>query len=224
MKLYTTLILCLLGLTLNAQSPSAPVTVTVKDPDGVVIPNDKIIFTGQKTGKKIIGITDAKGTFLVRLPSGDTYDIKISAIGDDLEYNTIEIPIIPANATFQDMALTITYWMGDSFVLSNLNFETGRAKIQPNSYSTLNKLADYLKRKKGLKILIAGHTDNVGTAAANVKLSKDRALAVRTYLLKKGIAATRISTKGFGMDRPIADNATPQGRAENRRTEIQIIE
>lgn len=224
MKLSATLILCLLGLLLNAQSPKAPVTVTVQDPDGVLIPNDKIIFKGQKTGREIIGITDAKGTFLVHLPAGDTYDIKISVIGDDLEYNTIEIPIIPANATFQDMALAITYWMGDSFVLSNLNFETGRATIQPGSYSTLNKLADHLKRKKGLKILIAGHTDNIGNAAANVRLSKDRANAVRAYLLKKGLSAARISTKGYGMDRPIADNATPQGRAENRRTEIQIIE
>ena len=224
MKLSATLILCLLGLTLNAQNPKAPVTVTVKDPDGVVIPNDKIIFKGKKTGREIIGITDAKGTFLVHLPAGDTYDIKISVIGDDLEYNTIEIPTLPANATFQDMALEITYWMGDSFVLSNLNFETGRATIQPGSYSTLNKLADHLKRKKGLKILIAGHTDNIGNAASNVRLSKDRANAVRAYLLKKGLSAARISTKGYGMDRPIADNATPQGRAENRRTEIQIIE
>jgi len=224
MKLSATLILCLLGLTLNAQNPKAPVTVTVKDPDGVVIPNDKIIFKGKKTGREIIGITDAKGTFLVHLPAGDTYDIKISVIGDDLEYNTIEIPTLPANATFQDMALEITYWMGDSFVLSNLNFETGRATIQHGSYSTLNKLADHLKRKKGLKILIAGHTDNIGNAASNVRLSKDRANAVRAYLLKKGLSAARISTKGYGMDRPIADNATPKGRAENRRTEIQIIE
>ena len=224
MKLSATLILCLLGLTLNAQNPKAPVTVTVKDPDGVVIPNDKIIFKGKKTGREIIGITDAKGTFLVRLPAGDTYDIKISVIGDDLEYNTIEIPTLPANAEFQDMALEITYWMGDSFVLSNLNFETGRATIQPGSYATLNKLADHLKRKKGLKILIAGHTDNIGNAAANVMLSKDRANAVRAYLLKKGLSAARISTKGYGMDRPIADNATAKGRAENRRTEIQIIE
>ena len=224
MKLSATLILCLLGLTLNAQSPKAPVTVTVQDPDGVLIPNDKIIFKGQKTGREIIGITDAKGTFLIHLPAGDTYDIKISVIGDDLEYNTIEIPTLPANATFQEMALAITYWMGDSFVLSNLNFETGRATIQPGSYSTLNKLADHLKRKKGLKILIAGHTDNIGNAASNVRLSKDRANAVRAYLLKKGVSAARISTKGYGMDRPIADNTTPKGRAENRRTEIQIIE
>ena len=224
MKLSATLIVCLLGLTLNAQSPKAPVTVTVKDPDGVVIANDKIIFKGKKTGREIIGITDAKGTFLVHLPAGDTYDIKISVIGDDLEYNTIEIPTIPSNAEFQDMALEITYWMGDSFVLSNLNFETGRATIQPGSYATLNKLADHLKRKKGLKILIAGHTDNIGNAASNVRLSKDRANAVRAYLLKKGLSAARISTKGYGMDRPIADNATAKGRAENRRTEIQIIE
>ena len=224
MKIYTTLILCLLGLTLNAQPPNAPVTVTVSDPEGVLIPNDKIVFIGQKTKKKIVGITDAKGKFLVQLPAGETYDIKISAIGDDMDYNSVEIPTIPENAEFQDMEIAITYWMGDSFILSNLNFETGKSTIKSGSFSSLNELVDYLKRKKTLKILVAGHTDNVGSEDGNLKLSKSRALAVKAYLLKKGISAARVKTEGYGMNQPIADNTTTCGRVQNRRTEIQIIE
>lgn len=224
MKIYTTLILCLLSLILNAQSPDAPVTVSVTDPDGVVIPNDKIVFIGQKTKKKIVGITNANGKFLVQLPVGDTYDIKISAIGDDMDYNSIEIPNIPANAKFQNMVISISYWMGDSFILSNLNFETGKSTIKSGSYSSLNELVDYMNRKKTLKILVAGHTDNIGAADGNLILSKDRALAVKAYLVKKGILAGRVRTEGYGMNQPIADNSTLAGRAENRRTEVQIIE
>ena len=224
MKIYTTLILCLLSLILNAQSPDAPVTVSVTDPDGVVIPNDKIVFIGQKTKKKIVGITNANGKFLVQLPVGDTYDIKISAIGDDMDYNSIEIPNIPANAKFQNMVISISYWMGDSFILSNLNFETGKSTIKSGSYSSLNELVDYMNRKKTLKILVAGHTDNIGAADGNLILSKDRALAVKAYLVKKGILAGRVRTEGYGMNQPIADNSTLTGRAENRRTEVQIIE
>ncbi|MFT6921337.1 MAG: outer membrane protein OmpA-like peptidoglycan-associated protein [Crocinitomicaceae bacterium] len=224
MKLYTTLLLCLLGLSLNAQSPNAPVTVTVTDPDGVIIPNDKIVFIGQKTKRKIVGITNAKGKFVVQLPAGDTYDIKISAIGDDMDYNSVEIPTIPANAEFQDMEIAITYWMGDSFILSDLHFETGKSTIKSGSYSSLDELVDYMKRKKALKIVVAGHTDNVGSSEGNLTLSKNRALAVKAYLVKKGISAGRVRTEGYGMNQPIADNSTSIGRAENRRTEVQIIE
>lgn len=224
MKFYTTLTLCLLGLSLNAQVPNAPVTVSVTDPDGAVIPNDKIVFIGQKTKKKIVGITNAKGKFLVQLPAGDTYDIKISAIGDDMDYNSVEIPTIPANAEFQDMEIAITYWMGDSFILSKLNFETGKSTIKSGSYASLDELADYLKRKKTLRILLGGHTDNVGSANENLTLSKSRALAVKAYLVKKGVSAGRVRTEGYGMNQPIADNTTASGRAKNRRTEVQIVE
>lgn len=224
MKSYVVGILCFFSLNLIAQVPTAPVTVLVTTPELVPIANDKIVFIGQKSGKKIIGITNGLGKFLVNLPAGETYDIKISAIGDDMDYNVLEIPTLPAGSEFQDMELAITYWMGDSFILSNLNFETGKSTIKSASYSELDELVDYLKRKKTLKIVVAGHTDNVGSSDGNLKLSKDRALAVKAYLVKKGISAGRLRTEGFGMNQPIADNSTPTGRAENRRTEIQIVE
>ena len=224
MKFYTTLILCLLSLSLNAQTPNVPVSVSVIDPAGGVIVNDRIVFIGQKTKKKIIGITNAKGEFLVQLPAGETYDIKISTIGVDMDYNSVEIPTIPANAVFQEMEIAITYWMGDSFVLSNLNFETGKSTITSGSYASLDELVDYLTRKRTLKILLGGHTDNVGSADVNLTLSKNRALTVKAYLVKKGVSAVRVRTEGYGMNQPIADNATSSGRAENRRTEVHIVE
>ena len=224
MKILSALLIGFISINTMAQGPSAPVTVTVTDPESVAIANDKIVFTGQKTRKVITGITNSAGQFTVNLPAGETYDIKIDAIGDDMDYNTLEIPTLPEGAEFQDMEIVITYWMGDSFTLSDLNFETGKSTITPGSYSTLNELVDYLKRKKTLRILVGGHTDNVGAADGNLKLSKSRALAVKAYLTKKGISAGRVRTEGFGMNQPVADNSTAEGRALNRRTEVQIIE
>lgn len=224
MKSYVVILSCLLSLNLIAQTAKAPVLVVVTTPEKLPIANDKVIFIGQKSGKKIIGITNAEGKFTVNLPEGETYNIKISAIGNDMDYNVLEIPTLPEGAEFQEMELTITYWMGDSFVLSNLNFETGKSTIKANSYASLDELVDYLQRKKEIKIVIAGYTDNVGSNDGNMQLSKERALAVKAYLVKKGVLASRLKAEGFGMSQPVADNSTAVGRAENRRTEIRIVE
>ncbi len=84
-------------------------------------------------------------------------------------------------------------------------------------------MAEYMNLKKTLVIEIAGHTDNVGTAESNQKLSEDRATAVKKYLEKKGIAPERVTAKGYGDTKPIGDNSTAAGKQKNRRTEVHII-
>ena len=74
-----------------------------------------------------------------------------------------------------------------------------------------------------VKIQLAGHTDNIGNAADNLKLSENRSKAVINYLVSKGIDAKRLSYKGFGASQPVADNKTEEGRAINRRTELKVI-
>jgi outer membrane protein OmpA-like peptidoglycan-associated protein len=74
-----------------------------------------------------------------------------------------------------------------------------------------------------LKVEISGHTDNLGNATENIKLSTNRAKAVVDYLVNKGIAANRLTYKGFGSTKPIADNGTEKGRAKNRRTEFTVV-
>jgi outer membrane protein OmpA-like peptidoglycan-associated protein len=81
----------------------------------------------------------------------------------------------------------------------------------------------YLNRKDDDRIELGGHTDNVGGAVKNMKLSLDRALAVRQYLIDKGIDGNRIVAKGYGLTKPIASNKTAAGRAQNRRTEVKIL-
>ena len=80
-----------------------------------------------------------------------------------------------------------------------------------------------MKWKENEKIEIAGHTDNVGNDADNLKLSQQRADAIRQYLIKKGIQPPRVIAKGYGASQPVADNSTDEGRRRNRRTEVKIL-
>jgi outer membrane protein OmpA-like peptidoglycan-associated protein len=100
-------------------------------------------------------------------------------------------------------------------------FNTAKATIQARSFKLLDQVAKVLKEHPELeKIWIEGHTDNEGKPDANLKLSQRRAEAVRNYLIKKGVEPQRLEAKGFGQERPIADNKTAKGRATNRRVEF----
>jgi len=106
-------------------------------------------------------------------------------------------------------------------VLRGILFDTGKATIKSESEGILKEVAQALSDDEELNIEIQGHTDNVGSKPANLKLSQDRAAAVKTYLVgKHGIAAARLTTQGFGDTKPVADNATEEGRAQNRRVEL----
>lgn len=109
-------------------------------------------------------------------------------------------------------------------VFSNLEFETGKSVIKSTSYESLDALAELMKKKTSFRLQIDGHTDNVGSAATNKRLSEKRAQAAKDYLVRMGVDDMRILVRGFGKDKPIATNATPQGRAKNRRVEFTIIE
>lgn len=108
----------------------------------------------------------------------------------------------------------------DGMIALYLNFDTGSANLQASSASQLDQVAAMLKSAPALNIEIGGHTDNVGDAAANQKLSQARAAAVVAALTTRGIAASRITAKGYGATAPIADNRTEDGRAKNRRVEL----
>ena len=109
-------------------------------------------------------------------------------------------------------------------VFSNLQFETGKAVIKESSYPSLDALAQLMTKKPSFKLNIDGHTDNVGSAAMNKTLSQKRADAAKTYLTNKGVDASRIKSKGYGKDKPVGSNATPEGRAKNRRVEFLLFE
>ncbi len=107
--------------------------------------------------------------------------------------------------------------------IPNVNFATASAVLDPSSYESLNNVVSLLKMNSDITIELSAHTDNVGQKAYNLKLSDQRAASVAAYLINKGIAKSRIVSKGYGMDQPIADNSTEEGRAQNRRVELKII-
>lgn len=111
-----------------------------------------------------------------------------------------------------------------TFVFDNLNFESASTQLTPDSGKTVNDLSQILKAYPNAQVQLSGHTDNTGDPQSNRNLSLDRANAIRTMLLGDGIAANRVSTQGFGQDRPIASNGSEEGRAQNRRTELTVTQ
>ena len=108
-------------------------------------------------------------------------------------------------------------------ILDVVYFDTNKAKIQKRSYKLLDNVAAVIKSHPTLQIKIEGHTDDVGSDAKNLTLSKNRAAAAVTYLVKKGVEASRLSSEGFGEQYPIAENKRAKGRAANRRVEFNIV-
>lgn len=103
----------------------------------------------------------------------------------------------------------------------NLEFDFGKATIRERSYVYLNRVAD-LMNQKGIQLKLAGHTDNIGSDAANMTLSRNRADAVKNYMTNKGVSSSKIESEGFGESKPIESNKTSSGRQKNRRVEFTI--
>ncbi|MBB6271967.1 OOP family OmpA-OmpF porin [Pedobacter cryoconitis] len=106
--------------------------------------------------------------------------------------------------------------------IRNLEFDLGKSTIRATSYNTLNRVAALLV-EKNFSLKLAGHTDNTGSMAINLRLSKDRAEAIKTYLVSQGANASRIEATGYGPNQPIASNKTAAGRQKNRRVEFSLF-
>jgi len=226
MNRYTFFIfLFLIPAFINAQQlepteTNALLNVIVSSLDDKPRAGDVISLTGQMNKKTFSGITDAKGKFSVLIPEGDTYIVKYKIFGGEEKSKQVSIPSQEGNLTYQ---LDIKYDPPKVFTLENVFFDTGKSTLRPESFKTLNDLAEVMKLKPTMVIEIAGHTDNVGTPESNLKLSFNRANSVKNYLVNHGIAAVRITTQGYGDTQPVASNDSDDGRQKNRRTVVHII-
>jgi len=108
--------------------------------------------------------------------------------------------------------------------LNNLIFEVGKAKIDPESYSELDILVNLMQENPNMVIQLEGHTDYLGDARANMKLSQQRVEAVKNYLSDKGIVKTRIRTKAYGGTQPLSRDNTPEAHRLNRRVEVRVLQ
>jgi OOP family OmpA-OmpF porin len=109
-------------------------------------------------------------------------------------------------------------------VIKGIQFDFGKATIRKESNKTLDEAVKVLTQYPELRIMVSGHTDNVGEAQKNIELSQQRADAVKDYMVGKGIDASRVETRGAGPNEPVADNATDKGRQENRRIEFKLLQ
>ncbi|MEJ8818476.1 OmpA family protein [Lacibacter sp. H407] len=167
--------------------------------------------------------TDEEGNYLITLPIGNDYAFNVNRKGylfysenfflkqssTDTTY-TIDIPLTPIE-------------INASIVLKNIFFDVNKAELKQESMIELDRVIQLLKENPAVKIEIGGHTDNVGKPADNLVLSNNRAKSVINYFLYKGIPADRISSKGFGETKPVAENTSEAGRAKNRRTELRVV-
>ena len=204
---------------LKADMTHALLKVEVVDDKGKPQTGQAVTFTSINDGKTYTGTTGADGKFKMLIPPAEKYKVNykiFTKVQNDL---VLDMPSAAGPYTF-DYKITAT--PPKTFTLDNVFFDSGKSTLRAESNKELNELAEYMNLKKTLVIEIAGHTDNVGAAEANQKLSEERANAVKQYLEKKGIAATRVLAKGYGDTQPVADNATTAGKQKNRRTEVRI--
>jgi outer membrane protein OmpA-like peptidoglycan-associated protein len=162
------------------------------------------------------------GRYALTLNETGPYLLEITAEGYFFQNQSLQFhhdsTLIVRNIQMQPMS------KGARIVVENILFTTGKATIRAESFGELNKLVRLLNENKGVRIEVSGHTDNVGSAAINKRLSRSRAQSVKNYLESQGIDENRIEFEGYGFDRPIAPNNTEDGRAANRRVEIEVIE
>jgi outer membrane protein OmpA-like peptidoglycan-associated protein len=128
-----------------------------------------------------------------------------------------------AMASLQEIAKVKEESRGVVITLSgSVLFATGKSELLPVAQDKLGEVAKALKDQGFKKIIVEGHTDSRGSATQNIELSRARAEAVRSYLISRGIPSDKIEANGIGSSRPVADNGTPDGRANNRRVEIVV--
>ncbi len=227
------LVSCFIGYTVCAQdnkaadttlSSLANINVFVTDMKGKPSKGEQVLFKSEATQKIVSGRSDAAGRFSLQLPAGDTYVITVRSLTDTTKYGLIEIPALgPGEYYSEPFKVNVKFQLAKSYTLDNVHFDFGKATLRPESFPELEELINYLKNKDNIRIEIAGHTDNVGKDADNLKLSQQRAETIRSYLLKKGIKPGRVVAKGYGASQPVADNSTEEGRQLNRRTEVRIL-
>ncbi len=179
----------------------------------------------QRGGQKVLDDLDSGGGRLTaRMPAaGKNIWLEVSVTDGGAIYTLtiVEEAALVQQVEFTAMELARQLNEKGSVALHGILFDTGKATIKPESKAALAPIGDLLKNDASLKLEIQGHTDNVGAAAANLKLSQDRAAAVKAYVVSTfAVASDRLTTAGFGDTKPVGDNKTDAGRTQNRRVEL----
>ncbi|MDM7994624.1 MAG: OmpA family protein [Acidobacteriota bacterium] len=171
-----------------------------------------------KVGGKLM-YEDKYSAFLKLEKSGKETWVHVRVYGDATAYDLrfIEVEAMRQDVTASEMLKALNE---QGFIALYINFDTDKAAIKEESRSTIAQIIALLRENPALKVSIEGHTDNTGTAQHNKTLSEQRAQAVLNAVVQGGIGKERLSSRGWGQEKPIADNRTEEGKAKNRRVEI----
>lgn len=176
-----------------------------------------------KNQKSVTNVqTDETGNYFITLPVGKDYTFSVNRKGYLFFSELYPLSDRDPDSTYDKDIPMRPIELNASLVLKNILFETNSAHLQQISLIEIDKLLQLLTENLTLKVQINGYTDNIGKPADNLTLSANRAKAVVNYLVSKGIDAKRLSYKGFGETKPVADNKTEAGRVQNRRTEFVV--
>jgi outer membrane protein OmpA-like peptidoglycan-associated protein len=198
------------GVSDNADKcPSTPKGATV-DPAGC--PKDTDL------DKVFDGIDKCPNT-----PAGAVVDATgctADADGDNVPDGVDKCPATPPGTAVDATGCPTLFKEGTTVVLQGVTFATGKSMLTSESQGMLDTVAETLKANPATKVEVQGHTDSTGKRATNVRLSQERADAVKNYLTSKGVGADQLTAKGYGPDQPVGDNKTADGRAQNRRVQL----
>ena len=175
----------------------------------------------------VVGTTTSShsdGFYKIKLPLKKSYMIDLRATGFLSDTRRIDVPDNWPKDVYNLNVDLIKVKIGKKVVLKNILFESGNSVLSDGSYTELERLLNIMTENSQIKIEISGHTDKTGTESLNLILSEARAKTIVEYLVECGIDSSRINFKGYGSSQPIADNASAEGRAKNRRVEFKILE
>jgi outer membrane protein OmpA-like peptidoglycan-associated protein len=168
--------------------------------------------------------TDEKGEYFITLPTGRDYTFTVNRKGYLFYSEQYNLSKKEADSTYQKNITLQSVELHANFVFNNILFKNNSYELPTAAYIELDKLLQVLNENPSIKLEISGHTDNVGNQEDNLLLSTNRAKAIVGYLNSKGIDTKRLTYKGYGATKPIADNSSDAGKAKNRRTEFTVTE
>ncbi len=184
----------------------------------------KIEFIDSDISKVIsTSIVDSTGVYRVSFPKKKNYGVQITSNGYLLFLDIVDLLKLPGDDKLIKDFLLTKLEVGTKVVMKNIFFPNGKATLLPESYAELGKVLIFLQDNATLKLEISGHTDNLGGAAINKKLSESRAKSVVNYLVSQGVDESRLTYVGYGPAQPVASNKTKAGQAQNRRVEFKIV-
>lgn len=188
-----------------------------------------IVWEDLETSKQLgkLNSEPSTGNYFIALPGGKNYGYYVDCNGYYPTSGNLNTEKLLKGENIEHNIVMLSFdeiISGESVVLENIFFDNDKYDLKPQSFPELKRLAKFLNEKSGSKLEISGHTDNTGSAEHNKTLSKNRAEAVKNYLVSIGCDGSKISTNGIGSDKPIAPNDTPENRAKNRRVEFRVME